>query len=156
MVAIPLAVLIESAVSFYLIREADLEADSLVHHSSQIVDAVGSGVDDLLDREAGIRQHLIIEGKTSEADLPLSTHSNPFERSQARMDALRAQLHFLRSEQQTMLTSGIERLTKGRRLALEAVAGSALLAIGGGILAIWLFSSGLTSAPIDWRKMPPV
>jgi PAS domain S-box-containing protein len=196
-VAIPLAALLESTFSFYLIQRADREADTWVQRSSQFVDALESGLAELLDGEAAVHEYLITERKERLARLvavndALSVdltrlegllrnepaqlerlgrvrklvqdetriwvemsaaadqdariaipRSTLFRRSQASMDALRTELYFMRGEQERMLATRVESVAEVRRLALAAVAGGTLLGLGGGILAIWLFTSGV-------------
>lgn len=196
-VAIPLAALLESTVSFYLIRRADREADAWVRRSSQFVDTTESGLAKLLDGNAVVHEYLITQrrerlarlGAVNDAvsadltsmeallrnepaqlerlgrlrqlvqeetriwlEISAATDSGAtaaisrsivFGRSQASMDALRAELYLMRDEQERMLAARVESIAELRRLALGAVVVGALLGLGGGILATWLFTSGM-------------
>jgi PAS domain S-box-containing protein len=196
-IAIPLAALLESTVSFYLIQRADREVDAWVRHSIQFVDTIESGLAELLDGNVAVHEYLITQQKerlarliavnnalsldlTSLEDMLRNepaqlqrlrhvrrlvrdetriwvemsaaadreahaaiSRSTLFGRSQASMDALRAELQFMRAEQEKMLAARVASLAAIRRRAMAAVAAGALLGLVGGLLAIWLFTSGV-------------
>jgi len=196
-IAIPLAALLESTVSFYLIQRADREVDAWVHHSIQFADAIESGLAELLDGNVAVHEYLITQQKerlarlvavndalgldltrlegllrnepaqlerlnrvrqlvrdetriwmemsaAADRDAHVAiSRSTLFGRSQASMDALWAELQFMRGEQDKMLAVRVASLAELRRLAMGAVAGGALLGLGGGLLGIWLFTSGV-------------
>jgi PAS domain S-box-containing protein len=68
-VAIPLAVFVESAVIFYLIQRADRGVDTWVRHSIQFVETIESGLAELLDGSAAVREYPITLRKEHLAQL---------------------------------------------------------------------------------------
>jgi len=70
-------------------------------------------------------------------------HSDLFGQCQSSLQASRQELRAMRSEQQAMLVTRVARVNRLRTQKLVVLTGDALLGLGGGLLAILLFTAGV-------------
>lgn len=154
-VAIPISALLAANASFYLFQRADREADAWVDRASEADNLTQNCLAELRVAECALTGGADWQAGYGRLEKLLQDEPGPLLRlhrmrrlfqqdaRQADLSALRAELLAMRRELQTMLAARVAHVTRLRAQKLVTIAADTVLGLGGGLLAILLFTSGV-------------
>lgn len=153
-ISIPLIALVGSTGSWYLIQRQDLEADTWVEKTEEIVRAIQACLprsqDDAAESRGLARLETLLAGQPVQLRRLRQLEKKC---GVSGVEALRSGLRAMRTEQEKLLVARVERVARVRRRALITAAANAVFGFGGGVLAVLLFTSGIArrAERLQWR-----